>query len=329
MATKLYLRDSKSNAIGVYRDMAVVAGAAAVTGVANTTAGGTLIQWTRTAGGEAITFITAASPAAGWTLDGDVTFSIWAKESNVDANCGIKCRLWIRTAAGVETEIDTGWSYGAPDEITASDAEYSWTGNPTSTAFAEGDRLVLRVYVINVGTMIASRTGTMTFGAADAATGDSFISLTETVDFTTDARIAQIPRTVWYLPNTQEARIAQIPRTVWYLPNTQEARIAQISRTVWISEIRPESWIPPGQAKPPKPEPPGPGNKPPRENQRDIREYRWRYLRNDTQGRYVAESEAFDVFDAPEVEQAVGSTFGETPSGILRGIQRGMMRMLR
>ena len=96
-----------------------------------------------------------------------------------------------------------------------------------------------------------------------------------------------------------------------------------------LSEPPPESWEPPGHQKPPKPEPPGPGNKPPRENQKDIREYRWRYLRNDTQGRYVAESGAFDVFDVPEVGQVVGGTFGETPSGILRGIQRGMMRMYR
>jgi hypothetical protein len=237
LATKLYLLGSKSNAISVYRDMAVVAGSAALTGVTNTTAGGTLIQWTATAGGEAITFVSAKSPVGGWTLDGDVTFSVWAKESNLDAECGIKARLWIRTAAGVETEIDAGWSYGAPDEITDADVEYVWTGNPTSTAFAVDDRLVLRLYVINVGAMIAGRTCTLTFGAASGATGDSFISLTEDVDFTTSARVAQIPRTTWYQPTTQSARVAQIPRTTWYQPTTQSARVAQIVRTVWLGAV--------------------------------------------------------------------------------------------
>ena len=103
-----------------------------------------------------------------------------------------------------------------------------------------------------------------------------------------------------------EARIAQLPSTVWYLPDTQEARVAQIVSTVWFQEVLLPTWEPPGHAKPPKVDPPG--NKPPKENQRDIREYRWRYLRSDAQGRYLAESSTFDVMEAPQVPAAGGFT---------------------
>lgn len=217
MATKLFLRDSKINAISIYRDLSVTAGAAAATGIVNSASSGTLIQWTKTAGGEALTFVSGRSPAGGWTLDGDITFSLWAKESNVLANCGIKCRLWLRAVADdSETEIDTGWSLGAPDELTTTTVEYVWTGNPTSTAFVENDRLVLRVYAINVGVMAAGHNCTLTYDAANAATGDSFISLTENVTFGDNAlaRVSQIIREVLVTPTTQLARVSQIVREV-------------------------------------------------------------------------------------------------------------------
>ena len=184
MATTLYLRNTKSSGVGIYRDMLIAAGAAANTGVVNTAASGTSIQWTKTAGGELMTFITGRSPSAGWTLAGLVSFSLWAEESQSKANCGIMAHLLKRTAAGVETEIDTGWAYGAPDEITAvSAAEYLWTATPTSTNFAADDRLMLAVYIINVGTMATGYTCTLTYAAAPAATGDSFLQLTENVTF--------------------------------------------------------------------------------------------------------------------------------------------------
>lgn len=182
MATVLYLRDTKSTGIGVYRDLLAAAGSSAATGVVNTVASGTEIQWTKVAAGELLTFISGRAPVGGFTLAGQMTFSIWGHESNAKANCGGRLRIFKRTATEVETEIGGGpWNKGV--EYTTSAREDVWTGTPTSTAFAEDDRLILKVYITNVGTMGGGYTCTLTYNAAGGATGDSFLQLTETVAF--------------------------------------------------------------------------------------------------------------------------------------------------
>lgn len=184
MATKLFLRSTTDNGIGsTYQDMITTAGASAATAVVNTVASGTEIQWTASAGGAVVQWISGRAPAGGFTLSGQMTFSLWAKESNAKANCGIRCRIFKRTAAGVESEISSGWAYGSPTEITNSNAEYSWNGTPASTAFAENDRILLKAYIINVGTMASGYTCTLTYNDADAATGDSFLQINETITF--------------------------------------------------------------------------------------------------------------------------------------------------
>lgn len=69
----------------------------------------------------------------------------------------------------------------------------------------------------------------------------------------------------------------------------------------------PDARVPPGHAKPPKPQPPGgkPGGG--KESQKEIREYRWRYIRNDAQNRYIVESAAFEAFAPPEVPSFTGT----------------------
>lgn len=182
MATKLFLRNTAANGIGTYYDMGTTAGGASATGVVDTVASGTEIQWTRTAGGTVLEWISGRSPAGGWTLSGTMTFSIWANQSHMNANCGARARVFKRTAAGVESEIGGG-PYNDGVEFGTSAAEMTWTGTPTSTAFAEDDRLIVRYYITNQGTMGGGFTCTLTYNAADAATGDSFFQINENVTF--------------------------------------------------------------------------------------------------------------------------------------------------
>lgn len=182
MATKLFLRDTTANAIGVFKDMLIAAGAASTTGVVNTAASGTEIQWTQTAGGTVLEFISGRVPAGGFTLAGTMTFSIWARESNMNANCGGRSRVFKRTAAGSESEIGGG-PYNDGVEFGTAAAEMVWTGTPTSTAFSEDDRIICRYYITNIGTMASGHTCTLTYNAADAATDDSFFQITENVTF--------------------------------------------------------------------------------------------------------------------------------------------------
>jgi hypothetical protein len=183
MATKLFLRETTENAIGSYRDMVTTAGSSVTTGVVNTTASGTQIQWTKTAGGSVLEWISGRAPSGGFTLAGTMTFSLWCAESNMNANIGARARVFKRTAAGSESEVGGG-PYDDGVELTVTtQTEMTWTGTPTSTGFSEDDRIIVRYYITNVGTMASGHTGTMNYDAADAATGDSFFQINETVTF--------------------------------------------------------------------------------------------------------------------------------------------------
>ena len=185
MATVLYLRSTQNNGIGAtYFDMVTAAGAGAATAVVNATAGGTEIQWTQTAGGALIQWISGRAPAGGFTLTTS-DISVWCHESVMTVNAGGRYRLFKRTAAGIETEL-LGGPFDDGVEFGTSAAEMLWAGNPTDTIFLEDDRLLLKVYITNVGTMAAG-TCTLTYNAAAAATGDSFLNIAETVAFKSDA----------------------------------------------------------------------------------------------------------------------------------------------
>lgn len=183
MATKLFLRDTSNSGIGNFYDMVGSAGSSTSTGVVNTTASGTEIQWTRTAGGTVLEWISGRVPSGGFTLSGTMTFSIWAQESNMLANCGARARVFKRAANGTETEVGGG-PYNDGVEFGTSTGEFDWTGTPSSTSFAENDRIVVRYYITNAGgTMATGYTCTITYNGADAATGDSFFQINENVTF--------------------------------------------------------------------------------------------------------------------------------------------------
>jgi hypothetical protein len=182
MATKLFLRSTQNNGIGAtYYDMVVAAGAAADTAVVNTAASGTEIQWTKTAGGAVAQWISGRVPAGGFTLT-STDISIWAAESNAQANAGGRFRVFKRAANGVETELGGG-PFNDGVEFGTANTEMLWVGNVTDTAFAEDDRILLKLYITNIGTMGSGRTCTLTFNAADGQTGDSFFNIAETVTF--------------------------------------------------------------------------------------------------------------------------------------------------
>ena len=187
MATRLYLRETTNNGIGSFRDLVTAAGSSLKTGVVNTAASGTNIQWTKTAGGAVLEWISGRSPVGGWTLAGSMTFNIWALESNMGANAGALARYYKRLAAGSESEIvsspaDDGVEFG-----TAA-TKMNWAETPTSTAFAEDDRLIVRFFITNIGTMGGGFTCTLDYDAgAGDADGISWVELTENVTFKTEA----------------------------------------------------------------------------------------------------------------------------------------------
>lgn len=182
MATKLFLRSTQDNGIGAtYFDMLAAAGAGSTTAVVGLTDSGTNIQWTQTSGGAVIQWVSGRVPSGGFTLT-TTDISIWALESNANDNAGGRYRVFRRESDGTETELGGGPFDDGVEFSKSPGAEMSWAGNVTDTAFVENDRILVKLYATNVGVMTAG-TATLTYNAADAATGDSFFNIAETVAF--------------------------------------------------------------------------------------------------------------------------------------------------
>ena len=182
---ELYLRNTTTNGIGsTYYDMIPTAGASADTAVTASTAGGTEIQLTKTSGGTLVNFVSGRSPVGGFTLT-SVNVALWAREDNILTNVGGRLRLFERTPGGTETEIGGG-PFDDGVEFTTTDALYTWTANVTDTVIEEDNRIVAKLYLTNIGTMVVGD-ATVTFNAAAGATGDSYISIFPAVAFKAEA----------------------------------------------------------------------------------------------------------------------------------------------
>src|SRR3972149_10745821 len=91
-ATKLYLRNTQTNGIGAnYYDLITTVGASPDTAVVNSTAAGTEIQFTKTAGGAVAQWI-SGRVSSGFTLT-STDISLWLQEN--DALTNLVCRLLL------------------------------------------------------------------------------------------------------------------------------------------------------------------------------------------------------------------------------------------
>lgn len=162
----------------------------AATSITNTTASGTLIHCTLTAGGSRFRAISAPL-ATGITISGNITVSVRARETNASANAGISTTISMIDPSSAETVIGTA-SFGAPTELTTTDAAKSITVTPSSTFVPAGNRLILDFDVINVGTMGGAQTVRVTYGGnSSGASGDTFVTFTEAISFETEGEYLQ------------------------------------------------------------------------------------------------------------------------------------------
>ena len=186
MATKLFLRNTTTNGItnsgdGVVYDMITTAGSAVDTDTVTLTNGGTNIQWTQTAGGSSVAWISGRVPAGGFTLT-TADISAWFLQSNMNDEAGGRLRIYKYTPGTPTITELTGSPFDDGVEFGTSITEMTWTANPTDTSFAENDRILIRIFATNITTMTAG-TADLQFNAADATTGDSFFNIAETVSF--------------------------------------------------------------------------------------------------------------------------------------------------
>ena len=132
------------------------------------------------------------------TIAGAITFNLRAAESNMSANAAINARIerLDSTGAVVSTVVTTDRT----TELGTSEAAENFTKTPTSTNMLKGDRLRVTVFADDSSTTMA--TGfTVTFwyaGTSGGASGDSFVSFSETFGFITSAPAGS----TLYLTNT-------------------------------------------------------------------------------------------------------------------------------
>jgi len=179
MATTLYIRDTvtaQADSGTAYEDILTTAGASATTKDANTTASGTEIalgQW-----------ITGRIPAGGVAALGTITLNLYGLESNTAANATFGVRAYRRTAAGVETEMISTGRVNDNVELTASVTLMNWVATPNQNrAFAENDRIVVKLFASNFGTMGNGRTVTLNYNNGTGTPAGSNIVLADTIAF--------------------------------------------------------------------------------------------------------------------------------------------------
>jgi hypothetical protein len=203
--TVLIARRTTTAAIGNFFDLLTTLGTSAfTTGVVNTVAGGTDIQWTRTAGGTVLEWISGRcrqgfrfeTPPAGQKA---LTCIVWAFESAAQANAAIRMRMY-RWRAGTETvccQFQIGLELGTASATATLDG--SSGGSTLNTVdFLPDDRLVLRFFIMNATstTMGSGRTCTVEYDALNSSQGFTRLTLFADVLFKDESEpnaLSQIP----------------------------------------------------------------------------------------------------------------------------------------
>lgn len=209
--TRLYFHRAGTTGISGTFDLASAVGSStATTAVVNTVASGTEIQWSATAGGSVIAW---ASPRFARNFyisnpDPDLNaaglrVNAWVHESATAANVTWRAKIWRRRPDGTETLIlttsDTAELGTSAAKRTISSLTSGATFTPTE--MLEDDRLIVRLYIINVGVMGGARTATLTYdkNTVTDATGDSWVEIYETPGVKAEGD----PAAVWTVPDGQ------------------------------------------------------------------------------------------------------------------------------
>ena len=178
MATTLYLTSTASplGGRGKYA-LSTARGSSSTSAITNTTASGTSIPATATAGGTALTWWYQVGAG---TISGNVSANIRGKESNTSANAGAGIVIDLYQSDGT-TLIGNLLTATAPATIT----EYSTTDAAkalastalTSRTATNGCWIKVTLTVRNVGTMASGYTVTNTYnGPTAGSAGDTYVT---------------------------------------------------------------------------------------------------------------------------------------------------------
>lgn len=136
------------------------------------------------------------------TISGTITFNIWAAESSMNANVALNCIIERIGSDGavISTIVKTA---RVTEVAVTTRAVNNFTASPTSTNMLKGDRIRIRIFGDDAGTMASGFSFTCGWnGDTAAADGDTYVTFTETFGFlTTD------PTTTTIYPTTTASDI--------------------------------------------------------------------------------------------------------------------------
>ena len=210
------------------------------------------LSTTRGAGVTNLTSSTVAGPTPGvdvgpahWislpvsadvTISGTITANIWAQESNMSANAAINVIIEIIRANATGTQNSNTLveivrstritELGFSGANTVQNFTTGMTsGGYTSQTLNRGDRLRVRVFADDAGTMASGFTFTVGFsGPTAAADGDTFITFTETFSFESETTPAG---SKIYLTNTQPSLTGSAPTSVTSFTGSDETPLSE------------------------------------------------------------------------------------------------------
>lgn len=184
MPADFFLRSGASGLGGAgQRRLSQRRGRTSATVITTTTAGGTNIQVTATAGGQALTWFSEPITEA-ITISGTVTVNIRGLESANTVNAGRGILIERTNNAGtVQSTIlaVTGVPATITEFTTTDAANGTATYTPTSTAMAVGERIRITLSIRNVGTMAAGTATISHDGPASGAAGDTWVRFNEDI----------------------------------------------------------------------------------------------------------------------------------------------------
>lgn len=146
------------------------------------------------------------------TISGTLTFNLRMAEAMAAANATAQCV--IERVDSVGAIISTVVNSERGTEMGTTEAAQNWTASPTSTNFLRGDRIRISV-AFNDATSLTMGSGfTLTFwyaGTTAAASGDSYVTFTETLSFVSAPAGSQVFPT----DTTSDVATAAVDREAW------------------------------------------------------------------------------------------------------------------
>lgn len=210
-ATKVFLQDSTSPlatiataGLGygcdqntqstVFRQANTTQGSSAVTKTYTPSSTAPPCLWqTALAAGNQFLYWATAPLSATWTPSGNINYQAGCAESSTSLNGGFRFKVmrWRAANGGIDpTPIDTS---STSTECAGANIAIAAAAPDSTPAFAVGDRIVIIVETMNVGTWAGnnSRTISLVYGAATGVYGDTFVNFVDTITFASDTNNAR------------------------------------------------------------------------------------------------------------------------------------------